>query len=183
ADHFSDGEYGALACYNAAVCYEENEDWTAAIGGYVRFLADFPHHENGRGLWPQIASLYHEELGDYEQAIEAYEAAFASAFENAAGQPDAPLAEIRFRQGECHEKLGQLDAALQRYEAAATGPATDPFRIASLAQMGKILEERGDWAGAIAAFERIVAADGKPEWTAMAQGRIEAIRNTTIAGS
>ncbi|MFH1843471.1 MAG: tetratricopeptide repeat protein, partial [bacterium] len=47
ADHFSDGEYGALACYNAAVCYEENEDWTAAIGGYVRFLADFPHHENG----------------------------------------------------------------------------------------------------------------------------------------
>jgi tetratricopeptide (TPR) repeat protein len=173
-DLFPGGEYCGLAAYNAAISYQEMEDWTAAVGGFLRFLRDFPDHENGKGLWIQIGSIYQEELGEYERAIEA--------FEKAAEGGEIGLAEIRFRQGECYEKLGQIEEALAAYEGADKGEVTDPFRIGSLAQIGQILEDRGDWKGAIAAYQRIVDAQGKPEWTEMAQGRIEAIRATEGAG-
>ena len=122
----------------------------------------------------QIAALYQEEIGEYDKAVEAYD--------KAAERGETSLAEIRFRQGECHEKSGKLDEALASYEAADTGDRTDPFRIASLAQIGQILENRGNWQGAIDAYQRIVDAQGKPEWTEMAQGRIDAIRETQVAG-
>jgi|GEM_PF-1723140 len=174
-DFFPDGEYTALAAYNASICYQEVEDWHAAIGGYVRFLVDYPDHENAQGLWLQIAGLYQEELGDYHQAVEAYE----HALENGDTQP----AEARYRQGECHEKLDQMDQALASYAAAADeGATTDPFRIASLARAAEISEERGDWSGAIGAWQRIIDAGGKPEWTQMANERIEAIRSSGVVG-
>jgi TolA-binding protein len=174
-DLFPTGEYAALASYNAAVCYQELEDWPAAIGAFVRFKNDFPSHEKAEGLWLQVASIYQEEIGDPAQAIATYDKALQGG--------EAALPEIRFRQGECYEKATQLDQALKAYRAADTGPATDPFRIAALAQIGKILEDRGDWLGAIEAYQAIVDAHGKPEWTEMAQGRIAAIRESENAGS
>jgi tetratricopeptide (TPR) repeat protein len=173
-DLFPEGEYAALANYNAAICYQELEDWTAAVGGYERFLARYPDHENAKGLWQQVGALYQEELGDYSHAVDAYEKALA--------QDGTNPAEIRFRQGECWEKAGDLEQALASYRKADVGSAVDPFRIASLAQIGQILEKRGDWAGAITAYQKIVDAHGKPEWTEMAQGRIAALREMEVAG-
>ena len=175
-DLFPEGEYAPLAGYNAAICYQEVEDWHAAIGGFVRFLVDHPQHENAQGLWLQIASLYQEELGDYRQAVEAYEHALEAG--------SAPLNEIRYRQGECYEKAEMMDQALASYETAASqGAITDSFRIASLARLAEIAETRGDWPGAIAAWQRIIEAGGKPEWTQMANERIDAIRAAGVVGS
>ena len=175
-DLFPEGEYAPLASYNAAICYQEIEDWHAAIGGYVRFLVDHPDHENTQGLWLQIASLYQNELGDWRQAGEAYE--------HALERGEAPLAEVRYRQGECQEKAGQVDAALAAYsDAADNGGTTDQFRIASLAQIAEISEQRGDWHGALAAWQRIVDANGRPEWTDMARERIAAIQASGVTGS
>jgi TolA-binding protein len=172
-DLFPDGEYAPLAAYNAAICYQELEEWHAAIGSLERFAADYPEHENARGVWLQIAALYQEELGDWPRAVDAYE--------RAAAQAGAPLAEVRYRQGECLTKAGDLDGALARFETAAgSGEAVDPFRIAALAEIGRIAEERGDWNTAIGAYERIIAAGGKAEWTQMAEGRITAIREAGV---
>ncbi len=174
-DVFPEGQYAALASYNAAICYQEIEDWHAAIGGYVRFLSDYPTDDNAKGLWVQIATLYQEELGDYRQAVEAYEHALESG--------DAPVAEARYRQGECHEKDGNIDQALVSYGVAADqGDLVDPFRIASLARMAEIAEERGDWGAALAAWQQIQDAGGKPEWSAMAMERIDAIRASGVVG-
>jgi len=174
-DVFPEGQYAALASYNAAICYQEIEDWHAAIGGYVRFLADHPEDENAQGLWLQIASLYQEELGDFRQAVEAYEHALESG--------ETPVAEARYRQGECHEKDNSIDLALASYGAAAQeGAIVDPFRIASLARMAEIAEERGDWGAALSAWQQIQDAGGKPEWTAMADERINAIRSSGVVG-
>jgi TolA-binding protein len=175
-DLFPDGEYAALASYNAAVSYQEIEDWHAAIGGYVRFILDHPDHDNAQGLWLQIAHLYQEELGDFRQAVEAYDHALAAG--------DAPAAEVHYRQGECHEK-GDRDAdALAAYEAsAAAGPATDPFRIASLARLAEVAEERGNWSSAIGYWQAIADSGGKPEWTQMATDRIAALTSAGVAGS
>ncbi len=174
-DVFPDGQYAALASYNAAICYQEIEDWHAAIGGYVRFLSDHPTDANAQGLWVQIATLYQEELGDYRQAVEAYEHALESG--------DAPVAEARYRQGECHEKDGNIDQALGSYNSAANeGDLVDPFRIASLARVAEIAEERGDWGTALAAWQQIQDSGGKPEWSAMAIERINAIHSSGVVG-
>jgi TolA-binding protein len=174
-DLFPAGEYAPLSTYNAAVCYQEIEDWHAAIGGYVRFIVDHPDHENAQGLWIQVANLYQEELGDYRQAVEAYEHALESG--------DAPVAEMRYRQGECFEKDGKMEAALGAYEASAgTSPAADAFRIASLARLAEIAEERGDNRTAVGHWQTIISAGGKPEWTQMAQERISLLQSVGMAG-
>jgi outer membrane protein assembly factor BamD (BamD/ComL family) len=175
SDLFPAGEYAPLAAFNAAICYQEVEDWHAAIGGYVRFLADYPDHENTAGLWVQIATLYQEEVGDYQQAVEAYDQALAHG--------DAPLAEVRYRQGECQEKNQKVNEALGHYRSAADeGQTTDPFRIASLARLAELAEERGDWTAARQAWQRIVDAGGKPEWTEMARERLELLQSQAVAG-
>ncbi len=174
-DVFPTGQYTALASYNAAICYQEIEDWHAAISGYVRFLAKHPDDDNAQGLWLQIATLYQEELGDYRQAVEAYEHALEGG--------ETPVAEARYRQGECHEKDDNIDLALASYGASAEqGSTVDPFRIASLARVAEIAEERGDWGAAIAAWRQIQDAGGRAEWTTMAVERIEAIRSSGVVG-
>ena len=173
-DLFPDGEYAPLAAYNAAICYQEVEDWHSAIGGFVRFVGDHPNHDNAQGLWLQIAALYQEELGDYPRAVEAYQKGLE--------RGEGAAAEINYRQGECLEKAEDIDGALARYEMAAAGGSADPFRIAALAQIGQLREDRGDWGGAVKAYERIIAAGGNPEWTQMAQDRIAAIRESGVIG-
>ena len=175
-DLFPEGQYAPLAAFNAAICYQEIEDWHAAIGGYVRFLSDHPGHENAAGLWLQIAGLYKDEVGDYAQAVEAFDQALAAG--------DAPVAEVRYRQGECREKEDRLDLARQAYrECAEQGGTTDPFRIAALARLGEMAEERGDWGAATRAWQDILDAGGKPEWSEMARERLEWIAASSGSGS
>jgi len=175
-DLFPEGEYAPLAAYNAAICYQEIEDWHAAISGYVRFLSNYPGHENGAGLWVQIATLYQEEIGDYNQAVESYD--------HALEYHEVPLAEVRYRQGECQEKNERMDLALAAYRSAADeGETQDAFRIASLARLAELAEERGDWGAARRAWQRIVDAGGKPEWTEMARERIQLIPASAVTGS
>ena len=131
----------------------------------MRFLSAYPTHENAAGLNLQIATLYQEEIGDYPQAVAAYDRALAAG--------EAPLAEVRYRQGECHEKTDRIDLALAAYGSAADEGATaDAFRIASLARIAELAEERGEWSAARAAWQRILDANGKPEWNDMARERI-----------
>jgi TolA-binding protein len=175
-DLFPDGEYASLAAFNAAICYQELEDWTAAIDGFTQFVSRYPEHENATGLWLEIASLYQGEIGNYQKAIEAYDAA--------SSRNEAPVAEIEYRKGEAYEKAKDVDAAIRSYETSTgAGPVDDPFRIASLANLGEIHEDRGDWAAAVNAYQRIIDVNGKPEWTEMAQQRIEAIREFQVAGN
>jgi tetratricopeptide (TPR) repeat protein len=127
-------------------------------------------------LWLEIASLYQGEIGNYQKAIEAYDAA--------SSRNEAPVAEIEYRKGEAYEKAKDVDAAIRSYETSTgAGPVDDPFRIASLANLGEIHEDRGDWAAAVNAYQRIIDVNGKPEWTEMAQQRIEAIREFQVAGN
>ncbi len=175
-DIFPEGQYAPLAAFNAAICYQEVEDWHAAIGGYVRFLSDHPDNENAAGLWLQIANLYKDEVGDFAQAVQAYDQALAAG--------DAGVAEVRYRQGECREKENRPDLARQAYRACADeGGTTDPFRIAALARLGEMAEERGDWSEATRAWQDIKDAGGKPEWGQMATERLEWIRQAAGSGS
>ncbi|RKZ11713.1 hypothetical protein DRQ50_13130, partial [bacterium] len=122
------------------------------------------------------AHLYQEELGDYRQAVEAYDHALAAG--------DAPATEIRYRQGECHEKGDRMEGALVAYESSAdAGSQADPFRIASLARLAEIAEERGNWSSAIGYWQTIADSGGKPEWVQMAQDRIAALTSSGVTGS
>ncbi len=169
ADLDPDGQYSPLALFNAGLCYQELEEWPSAIGVLVRFQMEYPDHERAQGLAYQIATLYQDELGDYENAIEAYQTVLE--------RGEAGIEEIGYRQGQCYEKLERHQEAIASYEMSASGAdRTAAHRIASLAQIGQLSEDRGDWNTAIQAYTRIVQANGKPEWTAMAQGRIAEIQ-------
>ena len=166
------GQYASLALYNAGLCYQEIEDWAAAIGVFMRFQVDYPDDERASGLSYQIATLFHDEMGDYQHAVESYAKALQLG--------EAGVEEIGYRQGECYEKLGRIPDAIASYEQSASGgDVAAPHRIASLAQIGQLSEDAGDWGTALNAYNRIVQANGKPEWIAMAQGRIEEIRALT----
>jgi len=87
-----------------------------------------------------------------------------------------------------HEKDGQMDAALGSYEAAtsageSSGNSADPFRIASLARLAEVSEERGDWTGALGHWQAIADSGGKPEWVQMATDRMAEIRASGVGGS
>lgn len=169
ADLDPDGQYSPLALFNAGLCYQELEEWPSAIGVLVRFQMEYPDHERAQGISYQIATLYQDELGDFENAIEAYQKVLE--------RGEAGIEEIGYRQGQCFEKLERHQEAIASYEMSASGAdRTAAHRIASLAQIGQLSEDRGDWNTAIQAYTRIVQANGKPEWTAMAQGRIAEIQ-------
>jgi tetratricopeptide (TPR) repeat protein len=172
ADLSPDGEYSALALYNAGLCYQEIEDWAGAIGVLVRFQSEYPTDERANGIWSQIAAIYQDELGDYDSAIASYDKALQKGEMN--------VEEIGYKQGECYEKLGRINDALTSYEASAGGgDRSAPHRIASLAQIGQLSEDMGDWGTAMNAYTRIVNSNVKPEWTAMAEGRIQEIKAIT----
>jgi tetratricopeptide (TPR) repeat protein len=172
---FPAGEYAPLAAFNAAICFQELEDWTAAVDGFEQFVTAYPEHDNAAGLWMEIGAMYHGEIGDYPQAIAAYDAAL--------GRGEAPAVEIEYRKGETYEKARDIDAAMRSYElSASAGAPADQFRIASLVALGEIHESRGSWQTAIDAYQRVVDSGGKPEWIEMAKQRIQAIRDTKIAG-
>ncbi len=173
-DRHPAGEYAALALFNAAIAYQQVEDWTAAIASYEEFLASYPEHENAKGLWLEVAGIYQDELGSWDQAVRAYDQALQ------AGEGSA--AEVSYRQGECHRKAGSIEAALQSFARGAQGGGDDPFTIASLAQMGELHQDRGEWQAALSAYERILNNATNPEWTAMAQSRVEALRQMQAAG-
>lgn len=172
ADLSPDGEYSALALFNAGLCYQEIEDWAGAIGVLVRFQSEYPDDERTKGIWFQIAVIYQDELGDYDKAISSYAKALVKG--------EANVEEIGYKQGECFEKLGRINDAISSYQASAEGgDRSAPHRIASLAQIGQLSEDLGDWGTAMDAYTRIVNSNVKPEWTAMAQGRIQEIKAIT----
>jgi TolA-binding protein len=164
-----EGQYSPLALFNAGLCHQELEDWPSAIGALLRFQMEYPDDERARGISYQVATLYQDELGDYEAAIATYQKVLE--------RGEGGIEEIGYRQGQCYEKLERFAEAIASYEMSASGAdRAAPHRIASLAQIGQLSEDRGDWNTAIQAYTRIVQANGKPEWTAMAQGRISEIQ-------
>jgi tetratricopeptide (TPR) repeat protein len=103
--------------------------------GLVGFLVelDVAYRERAKGLSFQIATLYQDELGDYENAAKTYSKALEKG--------EAGIEEIGYRQGQCYEKLDRIEQAVASYEMSASGAdAAAPHRIASLAQIGQISE-------------------------------------------
>ena len=171
-DLYPRGEYAALASFNASIAYQNVEDWPGAIGALMLILHDYPESEKAEGIWLQIAALYQEEVGDYEEALKAY----GKALERRETAPS----EIRYQRGQCLEKLGRLDDALAEYRQGGDG--TDEFALASLSRAAEIHEKRRNWNAALSAYQQIVSSGASPEWVAMAQGRIEFIRQEQAAG-
>lgn len=171
-DLYPSGEYAALASYNASIAYQNIEDWPAAIGSLLLILHDYPESEKADGVWLQIAALYKDEVGNYDEALKAY----AKALERG----EAGSSEIHYQRGQCLEKLSRVDDALAEYQTAGSGG--DEFSIASLSRIAEVQEERRNWNAALSAYQQIASSAANPDWVAMAQGRIEFIRQEQAAG-
>lgn len=171
-DLYPRGEYAALASYNASIAYQNIEDWAAAIGSLMLILHDYPDSDKAEGIWLQIAALYQEEVGNYEEALKAY----AKAQERG----EAGASEVHYQRGQCLEKLNREDDALAEYQGGGSG--SDEFALASLSRIAEIQEERRNWNAALSAYQKIASSAASQEWKAMAEGRIEFIRQEQAAG-
>ncbi|RKZ17062.1 hypothetical protein DRQ53_04610 [bacterium] len=171
-DLYPRGEYAALASYNASIAYQNVEDWPAAIGSLMLIIHDYPESDKAAGGWLQIAALYQEEVGNYDEALKAY----AKALERGEAGPS----EIHYQRGQCLERLTRVDDALAEYEAGGNG--RDDFALAALSRIAEIHEKRGNWNAALAAYQKIASSGASQDWVGMAEGRIEFIRQEQAAG-
>lgn len=162
---FPTSEYAAMAAYNVTLALANLEDWPGYVEACERVVKSFPEHEQRAEALLQSAVVYQDEMGAYEKAIAAYEAALS---ENAGA-----TTEIHYRIGECRLKLEDLDGALEAFSrAGAAATSDDPFRVAALAEAGEIHEKRADWASALVAYRAIAESGANPEWVEMAEAKI-----------
>jgi hypothetical protein len=57
-------------------------------------------------------------------------------------------------------------------------PAANDARLAGLAQLAYLYEQRKAFGQAVRVYEKIAVSDGKPEWVKAAQARVSALQQT-----
>lgn len=104
-------------------------------------------------------------LADYEGAIAYYDAAIAK------GKKSYTAPVCMYNRAVCYEELGKLDQAAESYKAAAE---FEDFGMVTHAYFsyGRILETKGDYAGAVEAYNTMNDKFPEDDWSNLAKTRI-----------
>lgn len=126
-----------LARFNQALCWERSGDHEAALRAYDRFVARFPQDEHAPEARFRIASLLLER-GHPEEALDF----FRAVYEDVGAEP-AFRCESVYRAGRLLESQRHPDAAAATYaRALELGPPDNAMRLAALAQLAHLVEQR-----------------------------------------
>ena len=109
-------------------------------------------------------------LADYESSISYYDAAIAK------GKKSYTAPICMYNKASCYEELGKLDEAAESYRAAAE---FKDFAMITHAyfSLGRVLEAKGDYSGAVQAYTSAKEAFSDDEWTNLAITRIIALQS------
>ena len=179
---FLDGIQAELDALDAA---RDRGDWETALSGAQSLQQRFP---TIAGLYLDIGTAQ-AQLGQYEEAIESYEAAAAAAPQMRSqidtqiarlraqmGDPDAVQALISsgaaaredyYNQGAAAFTSGDMEQAAEWFERAA---AADPSWALPVYQLGLVALNGGDFEGAKIHFARVVELDPNSAEGQQAQG-------------
>ncbi len=168
------------------------EDWDGAIAGYTSLMEKLPQLTN---LYSQIGQAYRAR-GDYQQALEAFEARLAVEPDNqnvsadiartklamgdfsaqeeltaAASGLDASREDL-YNLGELEFAQGAVDAAAGWYEKAAM---VDPNWALPVFKLALVALNKGDFEGAKEHFRRVVELDPNSEEGTQASATLAAL--------
>ena len=168
------------------------EDWDGAIAGYTSLMEQLPQLTN---LYSQIGQAYRAR-GDYQQALEAFEARLAVEPDNenvsadiartklamgdfsaqeelaaAASGLDASREDL-YNLGELEFAQGAVDAAAGWYEKAAM---VDPNWALPVFKLALVALNKGDFEGAKEHFRRVVELDPNSEEGTQASATLAAL--------
>ena len=168
------------------------EDWDSAIAGYTALMEKLPQLTN---LYSQIGQAYRAR-GDYQEALEAFEARLATEPDNenisadiartklamgdfsaqeelaaAASGLDASREDL-YNLGELEFAQGAVDAAAGWYEKAAM---VDPNWALPVFKLALVALNKGDFEGAKEHFRRVVELDPNSEEGTQASATLAAL--------
>ncbi len=168
------------------------ENWDAAIAGYTALMEKLPQLTN---LYSQIGQAYRAR-GDYQEALEAFEARLATEPDNenvsadiartklamgdfsaqeelaaAASGLDASREDL-YNLGELEFAQGAVDAAAGWYEKAAM---VDPNWALPVFKLALVALNKGDFEGAKEHFRRVVELDPNSEEGTQASATLAAL--------
>lgn len=138
----------------------------AKIDETLNALAEYTKKSGVSGVRANmLAAELNYSKKDYNAAIENWKAAIAKGKRSYT----APIASYQI--GVCYEQINDLTNAAQAYKEAAE---TKNFPLAShaLFSYGRVLEAKGEYAGAVEAYQVLCDSFAKDEWASLAKSRI-----------
>jgi len=160
-----------LARFNQAVCLERGGNRDGALRAYDRFMSRFPEDARVPEAHFQMGTLLLESQ-DPQGAVRHFRAVWES-------PESAPQfrSESIYRAGRAYESLLQAEDAIATLRLAIElRPANDEFRLAALARLALLVQERQPLL-AVGAYRDIAASSKRPAWRAAALERMTSLEN------
>ena len=166
-------ELERLARFNQALCWERASDGDAALRAYDRFLARFPQDEQAPEARFRLASLLLQR--DYvDEALEFYRAVY----QDADADPEFRCESV-YRAGRLQEQRRRTDAAVSIYGFALDlVPVDHPMRLAALAQLAQLVEQREPMR-ALAIYRELANTSSETAVRAVALQRLQVLEGET----
>lgn len=167
-----------LARFNQALCYEQGGNAEAALRAYERFRARFPADERSAEANFHEAAL-HVAVGRNAEALEHFIAAAETA-----SAPVALRSESLYRAGLLLQAGRRNDEAIAIFRRVqSVRPTDDTFRIASLAALAQLLEDR-EPLRALDIYREIADCATQPAMRAVALERLSVLeRDSAVAAA
>ncbi|MBV9079851.1 MAG: tetratricopeptide repeat protein [Elusimicrobia bacterium] len=162
--------------YNIALCAEKLSQYPEAADAYVKFARITKDASAKRDALLSAGVLYKKA----EQPAKAVDQ-----FETLMKDPGSPEMEIQATTllAETERSRGQEATAIKVYERLISAePASSDARLAGLAQLAYLYEQKKDLKRAVQVYEKMAVSDGKPEWVNAARQRMDVLaKNITPA--
>jgi len=159
----------ASVYYNLALSYENLGDVDQATAAYGEF-AKVTKRKDQANEARLTAGLLLKKAERYDKAIPYFEELVKSS-----GDKEIELQSVNFL-GECYNATGNQAKAIRTYEKlVGMGPAESDIRLAGLAQLAYLYEQKKMFNEAIQIYEKIAVSGGKKEWTKAAKERVQAL--------
>jgi len=171
-------ELERLARFNQALCYEQAGNPEAALRAFERFRARFPQDERLAEANFHEAAL-NVAVGRNAEALDHFIAAAETA-----SAPPALRSESLYRAGLLLQAARRNDDAIAIYRRAqAVRPSDDAYRVAALAALAQLLEER-EPLRALDIYREIADCATQPALRAVALERLSVLeRDSAVAAA
>jgi tetratricopeptide (TPR) repeat protein len=162
-------ELKASLLYNLALSYENTGEPVSAAKTYEQFALATKDSAQARDA-RMAAGLLLKKVELHADAARMFAMVAKSA-----GSPEVEMQSLSLL-GDCYKAAGKDREAIAAYEKLVTfEPPSNDVRLAGLAQLAYIYEQKKELNKAIGIYEKIAISEGRADWTNAAKARIDVL--------